>query len=241
MSLVCWPEARCAHKKFRHSNWITPPLAARVGLHQGCSTAPMLFRWVLQDALRPLHRREWKKAEVCACSHEHAHVAWPVDTWLLDATRAGLECMIRGVAETANRETDLAIRCEACSVVRVAQRASAAATHEPAWVSFPLLAKTSIVAEWSCTRLLGAVLHVGHGCMDEWSAILYYEPNTGQPTTVAACSGRSQHTPCTIIGCCKMATCSVRTWCSASRYWNRAELQSVRTMQIRTSRRALSL
>lgn len=84
-------EARGAHMKSRHASWSADPIRAGVDLRQGCSASPMLFRWVLQDCLAPLHQ-EWQHRGrgVAFDARTLAHVAWAEDTWLLYATRAGL-------------------------------------------------------------------------------------------------------------------------------------------------------
>lgn len=126
----------------RHSNWETPPVAAGVGLRQGSSAAPMLFPWVLQDALDSLCDK-WTTDGKGVTLHTGvmAHIAWADDTWLLDATRAVLEGMLRGVAEVAKRQTGLVMRWEKCWVAGVIHRGMAEVTEDPPMSSFPLLSR----------------------------------------------------------------------------------------------------
>lgn len=40
--------------QFRHSSWQTKPITPTLGLRQGCSLSPMVFRRVLEDVMAPL-------------------------------------------------------------------------------------------------------------------------------------------------------------------------------------------
>lgn len=109
--LVYLREARRARMMFRHANWHTPPVRAGVGLRQGCSAAPMLFRLVLQDALEPLHDQWVRQGRgIELQSRTLTHVAWADDTWLLDSTRSGLQELLQDVAHRVGETTGLAIR-----------------------------------------------------------------------------------------------------------------------------------
>lgn len=52
-------EARRASITFVHCGWSTDNIKAGVDLHEGCSAASMLFRWVLQDCMEVLHT-QWE-------------------------------------------------------------------------------------------------------------------------------------------------------------------------------------
>lgn len=110
LALAYLRKARRAHMTFRHANWHTPLVKAGVGLRQGCSAAPMLFRWVLQDALEPLFD-QWvvQGRGIKLQSRTLTQVAWADDAWMLDSTRSGLESMLQDVATRAEETTGLAI------------------------------------------------------------------------------------------------------------------------------------
>lgn len=157
LALAYLREARRARMRFRHASWHTDPIRAGVGLRQGCSASPMLFRWVLQD---------------CLDERTMTHVAWADDTWLLDATRAGLEEMLRDVATRAEVETGLIPRWDKCWVAEVMHRGASPAAEQPPLTAFPLLSKTSIVADSTCSRLLGAVVQSRPDTYaDEWHVL----------------------------------------------------------------------
>lgn len=239
LALAYLREARRAHMRFRHATWSTDPIRAGVGLRQGCSPSPMLFRWVLQDCLEPLHE-EWTRngRGVSLDSRTLTHVAWADDTWLLDATRAGLESMLRDVATRADLETGLVLRWDKCSVAEVVHRDARHKETEPPLEEFPHLAQTSLVADGTCMRLLGAVVQVGHEYTDEWNTI---RKKCWKAFHARTKFWRVKMQACHKIRMLQMAVFPVLNWCSASRYWNRAELASVRTMQLRMGRRALNL
>lgn len=117
--------------KFRHAAWNTDPIRAGAGLVI-CSASPMLFRWVLQDCLEPLHL-EWTQngRGMGLDSRTLTHVPWADDTWLLDAERAGLESMLREVANRADLETGLLLRWEKCAVAEVLHRDTRHEKTEP--------------------------------------------------------------------------------------------------------------
>lgn len=58
-------EARCAHMMMHYGAWQAHPIKAGFGLRQGCSAAPMLLRWGLQDCTAAL-QESWRAR--CFCS-----------------------------------------------------------------------------------------------------------------------------------------------------------------------------
>lgn len=78
-----------------HGSWQTPPIRAGVGLRHGCSAAPRLFRWILQDCTATL-REVWLQSgpglELQTAAR--AQFAWADDTWLVDATQEGLNTIL---------------------------------------------------------------------------------------------------------------------------------------------------
>lgn len=88
-------------------------------------------------------------------------------------------------------------------------------------------------------RLLGAVVQVGHDYAGEW--------NTIRKKCWAAGHARNKfwriklHALNYLRRMLRMAMFLVLSWCSAIRYWNKAELASLRTMQLRMCRRVLNL
>lgn len=79
--------------------------------------------------------------------------------------------MLRDVATRADLETGLVLRWDKCSVAEVVHRDARHDETEPPLAEFPHLAQTSLVADGTCVRLLGAVVQVGHEYADERNTI----------------------------------------------------------------------
>lgn len=82
LALAYIREARKASMTFEHGAWRTPPVVASVGLRQGCSASPMLFRWILSDCLGKLaHKWEAEGKGVMLQSKVLTQLAWADDLW----------------------------------------------------------------------------------------------------------------------------------------------------------------
>lgn len=96
LALAYLREARRACMTFDHADWSTRPVCAGVGLRQGCSAAPMLFRWVLADCMADFRGRWIRQGHgACLDTVTVSHVAWADDTWVFDSTQEGLEAMLQ--------------------------------------------------------------------------------------------------------------------------------------------------
>lgn len=105
--------ARRALMVLRHASWETSPIRAGIGLRQGCSASPLVFRWVLQDCLMPLHNTWAESGRGIRVEEETlAHLAWADDTWLFSDTPASADIMLSELESRATRETGLLIRCD---------------------------------------------------------------------------------------------------------------------------------
>lgn len=149
-----------------------------------------------------------------------------------------LEQMMQEVAERAQQDTGLAIRWEKYSVAEFVRKVAAAAPEDDPWSSYPLLSKAAVVGEGGSLRLLGTTLQKGHGLVEEWNSL--------RAKCWAAYHSRVRfwRVKSHVLHKLRMlqiAIFLVLKWCTASRYWNKAELQSVRTLQLRMCRRVLRL
>lgn len=106
-------EMRRASMAFEHCDWSTPPVTAGVGLRQGCSVAPMVFRWILPECMSEL-QETWVGAGhgLSLDTVVVAHVALADDTWVFDAPQHGLHGMLNQPSPNTLETTGLAIRCE---------------------------------------------------------------------------------------------------------------------------------
>lgn len=76
--------------EFIHVGWSAGPIRAGVGLRQGCSASPMLFRWALQDCLEPLRDLECRKNTGLSVDASWlTHLAGAGDTWLFRIATPG--------------------------------------------------------------------------------------------------------------------------------------------------------
>lgn len=99
------PEAHRASMMFEHAAWRTHPVRAGVGLRQGCSASPVIFRWVMSDCLeRPGRKWETEDKGVMLQPKVLTHLAWADDKWLWAASLESLIAMLQDVAEAVYRE-----------------------------------------------------------------------------------------------------------------------------------------
>lgn len=93
-------EGRGARMAFFHDGWCTEPTRAGVGLHQGCSAAPMFFGG---------YCRSQSKSDVVA------HLAWADDTWIVSSKPEDLNMMLKELRQEAEADTGLEIKSENAS------------------------------------------------------------------------------------------------------------------------------
>lgn len=109
-----WPTIGKAEEfKCRSATRITDPIRAGVGLRQGCTASPMLFRWVLQDTLEPLHTTWTRRGYGLSVDDVIVtHLAWADDTSVVNRDTQGLDTMLSQLSRTAEAEAGLEIRWE---------------------------------------------------------------------------------------------------------------------------------
>lgn len=159
-------EARRAHTVLSHAEWKTEPIRAGVGLRQGCAASPMIFRWVLQDLLEPLHK-SWTERGLGILVDDDAltHLAWADDTWIFGSCPCDADQMLPELETEAARSTGLLIRWDKCSVADIRPNGrEAVGTPPPTHV----LHKMKRIADGDCVRMLGAMLQIGTKYRGEW-------------------------------------------------------------------------
>lgn len=81
----------------KHGGWRTTPIQQRVGLRQGCSFSPLVFRWILEDTLAELHAL-WCAAgcgiDVGGGGETLCYRFWAGDMWILANCPEELEFMV---------------------------------------------------------------------------------------------------------------------------------------------------
>lgn len=87
LALAYLREAARTALVFQHNDWETSAVSPKVGLRQGCSASPMLFRWVVQDALADLEARWISDGAGLDVGSQSplTHLCWADDTWLFAA------------------------------------------------------------------------------------------------------------------------------------------------------------
>lgn len=101
---------------FVHDGWKTRPIRPSIGLRQGCSLSPLVFRWVMEDAVDS-KREAWVRLGLGFKLGEHVLtcLAWADDTWLVAASAEGLNSMIGILKDIAWRTACLQLRPEKCT------------------------------------------------------------------------------------------------------------------------------
>lgn len=101
--------------------------SGRGGLRRGCSAAPLLFRWVLQDCMEVSHTR-WEASGlgIDFFSKVLTRLARADDAWLFSASCQSLDRPMRELLVAAEAEVGLDIRWDKRSVALVAP---------PQWIS----------------------------------------------------------------------------------------------------------
>lgn len=142
------------------------PDTVRRGLRQGCSASPMFFGGSSKSALNRFIASGATTAVAWTSIRAPSHMSHGRTT---NASRSGVYAP--GVAARADLETGLVLRWDKCSVAEVVHRDSPQSETEPPFAEFPRMAQTSLVADGTCMRVLGAVVQVGHDYADELNTI----------------------------------------------------------------------
>lgn len=103
----------------QHGSCSTEPMQPVVGLRQGCSLSPIVFRWVLSDIMETLQRR-WRDRG-CGLSVAECrllYVAWADHTWLVVKSPAESHAMIQELRAEA-RSVGLELRLSKCTWAQV--------------------------------------------------------------------------------------------------------------------------
>lgn len=101
---------------FQHNDWERSAIAPRVGLRQGCSASPLLFRWVLQDALADPEARWASDGAGLDVGGQSplTHLCWADDTWLFAASMRHAAYQVRTLRQEVE-PTGLLVRLEKCA------------------------------------------------------------------------------------------------------------------------------
>lgn len=133
-----------------------------IGLRQGCSASPMIFRWVLQDGLMPLHnRRVDARRGILAEEETLTHLAWADDTWLFSDNPASAEIMLSELESVGARETALLFRWDKCTVMEVPREAPQPEPEADSKPHTKVLHKMARADRGHCVRLMGATTQLG--------------------------------------------------------------------------------
>lgn len=101
---------------FVHDGWRTRPIHPSIGLRQGCSLSPVVFRWVMEDTIDAA-REEWSRLGLGVSFGEHVLtcLAWADDTRLFAAIAQGLKTMVGILNNIAWRTAGLQLQPDKCT------------------------------------------------------------------------------------------------------------------------------
>lgn len=108
---------------FQRAKLQTQGIRPTVGLRQGCSLSPLVFRWVMEDLVAEA-RREWNAAG-CGfqMDDELLHIlAWADDTWLFASSRRQLCRMVGILRRVAEQVVGLELRLDKCTWAEVRRK-----------------------------------------------------------------------------------------------------------------------
>lgn len=135
-------------------------MRAGVGLCQGCSASPILFRWVLQDCIEALHKRLClRNGRLQVDADTLAHLAWADDAWGVSEDMASLNTMLIELSVHAEAAIGSEIRWGKCKLAIDGESKEIEVVIDP--VATPMLATVSRVHRGESLTWLGATVHIG--------------------------------------------------------------------------------
>lgn len=156
-------ELRSARMVFRHSGWATEGIAPSVGLRQGCSVSPMIFRWTMEEVFEAV-KPQWE-ARGCGLSIDGSrmtHICWAYDMWLIAQSAAELDWMIGSLEQAAHDIVGLDLRLGKCKWARIHRRGRDAPELRPSAARGNLRRMTELPAG-QCLGVLGAYVQTDGG------------------------------------------------------------------------------
>lgn len=101
---------------FVHDSWRTRSIHPSIGLRQGCSLSPLVFRWLIEGTIGEA-RAEWSRLGLGIALGEHvfACLAWAYGTWHFAASEQNLNTMVGIFKDIAWRTAGLQLRPDKCT------------------------------------------------------------------------------------------------------------------------------
>lgn len=114
---------RSSELVFLQGNWRTRPVTPSVGLRQGCSLGPLIFRWCVED-LAVASREQWTREGHGLPMDEELWqiVAWADDIYLFATGPNHRDRMVAVLRRLAHDMIGLVLRPEKCKWAAVQRR-----------------------------------------------------------------------------------------------------------------------